>query len=112
MSNTFHTNNSHWERKYAYTFYGFKGWGETPADPYEVVTIRVGDEVLVKSSGFKKYLPMYDRWWFYFTGRTWEGEVRKAQTEAFEAAYRLHAENEKKNYSVERLDGNNYRNFK
>lgn len=102
MSNTLHTYNN-WERAAVENRLAFKEWSETPSDPYEVVTIRVGDEVLVKSYGFSRYIQMHDKWWFGFTGRTWEGDVRKAQTEAFEVAYRKRMENEKKDYSVDRL---------
>lgn len=96
MANTFALHN---------ILYGIKTYGalHEKKDPFVVLTQRWGNDVCVSANGFYKLIPMKDKWWWNFTGTTWEGEVRKAQSDAFETAYGLHRDEEEKNYQVERL---------
>lgn len=82
----------------------FGDWDGRKKNPFEVRTYRRGDYVCVSANGFYEEIKMKDKWWWTFSGKTWEGEVRVAQRKAFETAYLLEKEREIKDYQVGRLN--------
>src|SRR5690242_12822973 len=72
-------------------------------DPYEVSVVQIGNEILVKSYGYRKYIPMKNTFLDNLTGDSWEARVRRAKEEAFMAAYQGHKDKENLEYRVNKL---------
>lgn len=73
-------------------------------DPYEVMTTHSGETITISNlHGYEKQVIMKDTLWDRFTGRTWEGKVRKAQRDAFDHAYITVRKEEELNYQAQKL---------
>lgn len=63
----------------------------------------IGNEVFIFGGGYREYVPMKDKWWWIFTGKTWESEVRRIKKDMEMKVWNDKKEREKINYQVERL---------